>query len=130
MLYHSRRVPALFAMAAVAAGLLEAQSAPVSFVKDIKPILETRCLKCHGGTMQAAKLDLRSREAAFKGSEKGPVIVAHKPEESSLYKKIAGVEKPLMPMKVPCVPMKRSQPTRTPASMAMRVFSEPKTFAW
>ena len=85
-------------MAAVAVGLLEAQSAPVSFVKDIKPILETRCLKCHGGTMQAAKLDLRSREAAFKGSEKGPVIVAHKPEESSLYKKIAGVEKPLMPM--------------------------------
>jgi hypothetical protein len=48
--------------------------------------------------MQAAKLDLRSRDAAMKGSEKGPVIVARKPEESSLYKKIAGIEKPLMPM--------------------------------
>jgi hypothetical protein len=81
----------------MAAGLLQAQ-ASVSFVKDIKPILETRCLKCHGGTMQAAKLDLRSREAALKGSEKGPVIIAHKPEESSLYKKISGAEKPLMPM--------------------------------
>jgi mono/diheme cytochrome c family protein len=93
-LYSHLRVPAWFAMAA---GLLQAQ-ASVSFVKDIKPILETRCLKCHGGTMQAAKLDLRSREAALKGSEKGPVIIAHKPEESSLYKKISGAEKPLMPM--------------------------------
>ena len=85
------------ALSIAAAGLLNAQSS-VSFVKDIKPILETRCLKCHGGTMQAAKLDLRSREAAMQGSEKGPVIVAHKPDDSTLYKKIAGIEKPLMPM--------------------------------
>ncbi len=96
MLFYFRVVAALSASAAV--GLLEAQSPSVSFVKDIKPILETRCLKCHGGTMQAAKLDLRSREAALKGSEKGPVLVVHKPDESTLYKKIAGIEKPLMPM--------------------------------
>ncbi len=96
MFSHFRVVAALFARGA--AGLLEAQSSSVSFVKDIKPILETRCLKCHGGTMQAAKLDLRSREAATRGSEKGPVLVAHKPGESTLYKKIAGIEKPQMPM--------------------------------
>jgi hypothetical protein len=47
--------------------------------------------------MQAAKLDLRSRRRA-EGQRKGPVIIAHKPEESSLYKKISGAEKPLMPM--------------------------------
>ena len=87
----------LSAWLAVAVSLVKAQ-ATVSFVKDIKPILETRCLKCHGGTMQAAKLDLRSREAALKGSEKGPVIVIQKPDESTLYKKISGAEKPLMPM--------------------------------
>jgi len=95
------RLAAKSAVAALAGALLlEAQEtgAGVSFVKDIKPILETRCLKCHGDTMQAAKLDLRTREAAFRGSDKGPVIVAHKPEESSLFKKISGAEKPLMPM--------------------------------
>jgi hypothetical protein len=75
-----------------------AQDAKVSFSKDVKPILESRCLKCHGPAMQLGKLDLHTREAAMKGSEKGPVIIENKPEESSLYKKIAGLEKPLMPM--------------------------------
>ncbi len=70
----------------------------VSFSKDIKPILETRCLKCHGPAMQLAKLDLRSREAALKGGEKGPSIVPGKPEQSILYKRCAGTEKPAMPM--------------------------------
>lgn len=96
----SLRVPGLALAAMVTSGLCMAQSSSgaVSFVKDIKPILETRCLKCHGATMQAAKLDLRTREAAMKGGDKGPVILAHKPEDSPLYKKIAGIEKPLMPM--------------------------------
>ena len=48
--------------------------------------------------MQLAKLDLRSREAALKGGEKGPSIVPGKPELSSLYKRAAGTEKPAMPM--------------------------------
>ena len=75
-----------------------AQPPSVSFTRDVKPILENRCLKCHGPAMQLGKLDLRTREAAMKGSDKGPVIVPGKPEESSFYKKIAGIEKPLMPM--------------------------------
>ena len=96
----SLRVPGLALAAIVTSGLCQAQSSSgaVSFVKDIKPILETRCLKCHGATMQAAKLDLRTREAAMKGGDKGPVILAHKPDDSPLYRKIAGMEKPLMPM--------------------------------
>lgn len=92
MLFHYRVVAALSASATV--GLLEAQSPMVSFVKDIKPILETRCLKCHGDTMQAAKLDLRSREAALKGSEKGPVLVVHKPDESTYIKRSPVLKNP------------------------------------
>ncbi len=83
-------------MAALAAGVASGQS--VSFRADVKPILENRCLKCHGASMQLGKLDLRSREAALKGGEKGPSLIPGKPEESSLYRKVAGLEKPLMPM--------------------------------
>jgi hypothetical protein len=77
---------------------LDAAGTPVSFSKEIKPILEARCIKCHGGAMQLAKLDLRTREAALKGGEKGPSIVPGKPELSPLYKRAAGTEKPAMPM--------------------------------
>ncbi len=37
--------------------LTSAAQQPVSFDRDIKPIFENRCLKCHGASMQAAKLD-------------------------------------------------------------------------
>ncbi|MEZ5400736.1 MAG: PSD1 and planctomycete cytochrome C domain-containing protein [Bryobacteraceae bacterium] len=77
---------------------LAAAADPVSFSKEVKPILEAQCTKCHGAAMQMAKLDLRSREAALKGGEKGPAILPGQPEESSLYRKVAGIEKPLMPM--------------------------------
>jgi hypothetical protein len=89
-----RIVCVAFLGAAAAASAAE----PVSFSKEVKPILEAQCVKCHGASMQMAKLDLRSREAALKGGEKGPSILPGKPEESSLYRKVAGLEKPLMPM--------------------------------
>ncbi len=69
-----------------------------SFSKDVKPILEARCLKCHSGAMQMGKLDLRSHEAARKGGERGPAILPGDPDRSSLYRRVAGLEKPAMPM--------------------------------
>src|SRR5689334_10896324 len=73
-------------------------AAPVDFAKDIRPILETSCFKCHGGAVQLAKLDLRTRESALNGGEHGPVLVPGKSQESKLYRLVAGVEKPAMPM--------------------------------
>ena len=87
----------LAAAAAIAAPAL-AQQATVSFSKDVKPILEARCVKCHGASMQLGKLDLRTRESAVKGGDKGPAFTPGKPDESQLYRKVAGLEKPLMPM--------------------------------
>jgi len=37
-------------------------STPVSFSKDILPVMESSCLTCHGAAMQLGKLDLRTRE--------------------------------------------------------------------
>ncbi|MBM3737703.1 MAG: DUF1553 domain-containing protein [Acidobacteria bacterium] len=87
-----RATPILLAAAIAASG----QS--VSFSRDVKPIIENRCAKCHGASMQLGKFDMRSREAVLRGGEKGPVVVPGKPDESSLYRKVAGIEKPVMPM--------------------------------
>src|SRR5687767_14236548 len=61
-----------------------AQPAPVSFAKDIFPVLEANCLACHGASMQLAKLDLRTRESALAGGEHGPAIVPGNAEQSRL----------------------------------------------
>src|SRR5215468_9984094 len=71
---------------------------PVSFTKDIQPILQNSCWKCHGQTLQLSKLDLRTLDAALKGGEKGTAIVPGSAEDSRLYRRVAGLEKPAMPM--------------------------------
>src|SRR5438105_1946830 len=70
---------------------------PLSFEKDVQPILETSCLSCHGDAVQSGKLDLRSRDAALKGGARGADLVPGDPEASRLYRRIAGLEQPSMP---------------------------------
>src|SRR5205814_555232 len=72
-----------------AAGLLvfsHRAAADVDFNKDVKPILEGTCLRCHNPEKAKGKLRMDTRENFLKGSENGPVLVAGKPEESRLYK--------------------------------------------
>jgi len=70
----------------------------VSFTKQIRPILEERCWTCHGGAMQLSRLDLRTRENALKGGERGPALVPGNAATSRLFRLISGQEKPAMPM--------------------------------
>src|SRR5262245_60671658 len=105
-----RRVTSL-AVGCVVAGsivaLARAQSTPspaqTAFDKDIKPILEKNCLSCHGETMQG-RLDLRTRESALKGGARGADVVPGKPEDSRLYRRIAGLERPSMPAQADALP--------------------------
>ena len=71
---------------------------PVSFSKQILPILEARCWKCHGSSIKLGKLDLRTRESSITGGEHGPSLVPGKAESSAIYRRVAGLEKPAMPM--------------------------------
>ena len=71
---------------------------PVSFVKDIQPIFEQSCWSCHSQTLQLSKLDLSSRDSALKGGEHGPALVPGRADDSRLYRLIAGLEKPGMPL--------------------------------
>src|SRR5437868_5259831 len=83
----------------VAGASLELRAAgPVSFSKQIRPIFENSCWKCHGVTMQLGRLDLRTRESALKGGERGPALVPGNSTDSRIVRLIAGAEKPAMPM--------------------------------
>ena len=70
----------------------------VTFARDIQPILEKNCASCHSGDLKLAELDLSNREAAMQGGEHGPVIVAGNAEKSKLYRMVAGLDQPVMPM--------------------------------
>ena len=83
-------------------GLLSAASAaePVTFERDVLPILNSHCLQCHGGLHRKAELDLRSGAAVLAEGESGKVVVPGDPDGSLLWKKIAADEMPKSPIKV------------------------------
>jgi hypothetical protein len=58
------------------------------FETDIQPLLQAKCLRCHGTKVKKAALDLRTHAGALKGGESGPAIVPGKPEQSPLYQKV------------------------------------------
>ena len=47
----------------------------VTFAKDIQPMLQASCMRCHGAERPKAGLRLDSLEAALKGSKDGKVIL-------------------------------------------------------
>src|SRR6266513_507053 len=60
----------------------------VDFAKQIQPILQQNCVKCHGPEKQKAKMRLDSKEAAMKGGKDGVVIVSGNADKSELYRRI------------------------------------------
>ena len=64
------------------------ESHAVDFGKEIKPILETKCVSCHGIEKQKGELDLSNLLAAKEGGENGPAITPGKPQESELIHRI------------------------------------------
>ena len=54
------------------------------FESKIRPVLETRCLKCHNSEKRKGDLTLDHKDALLRGGESGPAIVPGKPDESLL----------------------------------------------
>src|SRR4051794_30365929 len=61
----------------------------VDFAKSIQPILEKRCIECHGSKKQKGDLRLDSKGAALKGGKDAKAIVPEKPEESDMCRRIS-----------------------------------------
>jgi len=71
---------------------------PVDFNKDVKPILNNSCVKCHRQDQRnprgpAGGLRLDDKASALKGGKSGPAIVPGKADESLLVKLLAGPTK-------------------------------------
>lgn len=64
----------------------------LSYEKDIQPLFEKSCFKCHGPEKQKAKLRVDSLAAALKGGESGEMIKKGKSAESSLVHSIARLD--------------------------------------
>ena len=50
--------------------------ATVSFVKDVSPLLQSRCVNCHGGQQTSKGLDMKSYDSLIAGSQNGHVLTA------------------------------------------------------
>src|SRR5688500_1720450 len=76
--------PAAFAQSVDVSKLPAAVARPVSCVKDIQPILEQSCLKCHNPDVSMSGLRLDNREHALKGGDLGTDIFPGKSDRSRL----------------------------------------------
>ena len=68
--------------------------ADISYSKDVYPILESRCSKCHMGSFTSENLNMETYDSLMAGSQNGAVIVAGNAKESLLARKILKGEMP------------------------------------
>lgn len=68
--------------------------ADISYSKDVYPILESRCGKCHMGSFTSENLNMETYDSLMAGSQNGVVIVAGNAKESLLARKILKGEMP------------------------------------
>ena len=88
----------VLAVCALASVWAQAPSGPISFTERIRPIMERSCWNCHGEAAQLSELDLSTREGALEGGTQGAAIVPGRAEDSLLFKLVAGLDTPAMPM--------------------------------
>src|SRR5687767_12283734 len=95
-----RVVLPLLSLAASAFGLTPDQAAQlpapaartVDFVKDIKPLFENSCVKCHAKGKAKGDFSLETREAFLKGGETEAGAVVGKSAESYVVELVAAVD--------------------------------------
>lgn len=79
------------ALLALLAGMLTAHAGAdedAHFLNKVRPLLDSRCISCHGTDKVKAGLRLDSRAAALKGGDSGPALVPGKPQESLLLQAV------------------------------------------
>jgi len=92
------RLPLVIALVVLCGGrwlLAAAPGGPLTFERDVRPILKAHCFLCHGEeTPHKGNLDLRLARLMRAGGESGPAIVPDKPAESLLVGRIRAGEMP------------------------------------
>jgi ankyrin repeat protein/mono/diheme cytochrome c family protein len=77
---------------------------PVDFTRDIKPLFERSCVRCHGGLRPKGGFPITNRETLLKGGNRGePVVVPGEPGNSPLLHfvqdQVADLEMPPLAMR-------------------------------
>src|SRR5215208_497231 len=71
-----------------------AQGDAMSFTSDVLPILQSRCVNCHGGDRMEKQLNLKTYADMMAGSENGPVVTLGNAADSKLVELIANQKMP------------------------------------
>ncbi len=74
------------------AGLPAPASAMVDFARDVKPIFDSACVKCHGQGKDKGGFSIETRETFLKGGDSGAPVVAGRSAESLLIELVAGFD--------------------------------------
>lgn len=67
------------------------------FETRIRPVLATKCFRCHGASKANNGFRLDRREALIRGGDSGPALVAGRPDQSLLIRAIRQVDDLKMP---------------------------------
>jgi mono/diheme cytochrome c family protein len=104
----SRARAGLLMGAALLAATSRAQDPPpaagVDFARDVDPIFQTRCIRCHGPDRQEKSLRLDTWTGALRGGEDGPVIRPGRSADSLLVQRLLGQIEPRMPYQDAALP--------------------------
>ena len=60
-----------------------APAADLTFSQDVAPILQHKCLSCHGEGELMSQLDLRTREGMLRGGLRGPRLFPAGPRKAA-----------------------------------------------
>jgi mono/diheme cytochrome c family protein len=100
----------LLAVALAAASAPKA-AAPVSYEKEVKPLLVARCYACHGGGTRLGDFAVDSRQGVLTGGQVHPGVVPGSSAKSYLIKLVSG--------EVPGEVMPARGPRLTPAEVSL-----------
>jgi WD40 repeat protein len=109
------------------------QTGPVSFYRQVRPILQRSCSGCHQQAKRGGKLLLTSYEGLKAGGENGPAFVPGKPDDSLVVQYVSGAKPempkngdPLKPVQVELISkwIKEGAKDDTPASVQDPVTAE------
>lgn len=81
----------------------------VDFVRDVRPILNTHCIDCHGADVQEAGLRVDVGIGVLQGGDSGPTVVANQSSESLLVQVVLGTHADISQMPLDSDPLSAEQ---------------------
>lgn len=77
---------ALIALALGSCGPSPAPGGKVDFIADIKPLIQTQCVRCHNDETIMGGLNLMTKANTLRGSARGPVLIPGDPDKSLFFR--------------------------------------------